>query len=110
MLLIEKIFKSNVLFLMFLAFIWSGIILIISEVIHHETVDHEIRGYVLQELDRMKANHATKEMVERRTRYRWHSYDMRIWCADAEDKNWEINWQCPYIGDIIDLTNQNEEE
>jgi len=110
MLLIEKIFKNNILFLAFLAFIYGGVILIISEIIHHENVEHEVRGHVLKELKRMKADHATKELVKERTQFRWHSYDMRIWCNDAEETNFNIGWSCPNIDEVLDLTKKKYED
>ena len=69
----------------------------------------------LKELDQriIEKSNLLKELekkLNQKVMYRWHSYDMRIWCADAEEENWKINWKCPDIDEIRDLTGSKDKK
>ena len=99
--LFNFIFKNKITFLVFLFFIYTGLIIIVVEETYHENYEKVTREYILKEIEKLNA----------RTTKRWHSYDMRIWCDDAELINAHTNgFICPPIDDITDLTRRKERE
>ena len=99
--LFNFIFKNKITFFVFLFFIYTGLIIIVVEETYHENYEKVTREYILREIEKLNV----------RTTKRWHSYDMRIWCDDAELINAHTNgFTCPPIDDITDLTKRKERE
>jgi len=98
--MLERIFSSKYTFYAFAGFIYGGLIIAAFEILHHEHEERIVREYLVKEVKKL----------ESKTKFRWHSYDMRIWCADAEEENWKINWKCPNIDEIRDLTGSKDKK
>ena len=69
----------------------------------------------LKELDQriIEKSNLLKELEKKfnqKVMYRWHSYDMRIWCDEAEQLNALNNFICPDIGAIMGLTRKKYEK